>query len=159
MARKFQFRLEVVRKLREKARDEQRRVVAAEVRAVRDIEERIAQLTSQLRETVELTRDGQSTPRLDVAQLRGHHVHRHWLHHRVMESDMDLSQHRRKLDEERNKLGEATARLKAIEKLREKRWARHLVQVRREEQAQTDEAAVAGFARRRRQMDEGDDKC
>ena len=149
MAKRFQFRLEVVRKLREQARDMQRRVVADAVREVRGVEERVDQLTDQLRATVELTRGEQQTQKLDVPSLRGHQFYRNWLHRRIWESNLELGEKRAKLDTERGKLGEASARLKAIEKLRDKRWARHTTQVHREEQAAMDEVAVGGFIRHR----------
>ena len=149
MAKRFQFRLEVVRKLREQARDMQRRVVADAVREVRGVEERVDQLTDQLRATVELTRGEQRTQRLDVPSLRGHQFYRNWLHRRIRESNLELCEKRARLDTERTRLGEASARLKAIEKLRDKRWVRHLTQVGREEQAAMDEVAVGGFIRRR----------
>ena len=149
MAMRFQFRLEVVRKLREQARDVQRRVVADAVREVRGVEARMDQLTDQLRNTVELTRGEQQTQRLDVPSLRGHQFYRNWLHRRIWESNLELAEKRARLDAERGRLGEASARLKAIEKLRDKRWARHQTQVRREEQAAMDEVAVGGFVRRR----------
>lgn len=149
MARRFEFRLEVVRKLREQARDVQRRVVADAVRVVGGVEEQLDQLTHQLRDTVEITREEQRTQELDVAALRGHQFYRNWLHRRIMESSQELGDRRATLDAERAKLGEASARLKAIEKLRDKRFTRHLVQARREEQTTMDEAAVGGFVRRR----------
>ena len=155
MAKRFQFRLEVVRKLRAQARDVQRRAVGDAVGAVRGVEERLDQLTQQLRDTVEITRGEQRTQELDVASLRGHQFYRNWLHRRIMESNLELGDRRATLDVERAKLGEASARLKAIEKLRDKRFARHLVQVRREEQTTMDEAAVGGFARRRRAVGGG----
>jgi len=155
MVRRFEFRLEVVRKLREQARDVQRRAVGDAVSAVRGVEERLDQLTHQLRDTVEITRGEQRTQELDVASIRGHQSYRNWLHRRIMESNLELGDRRAMLDVERAKLGEASARLKAIEKLRDKRWARHLMQARREEQMVMDEAAVGGFARRRQAVGGG----
>jgi len=149
MARRFEFRLEVVRKLREQARDVQRRAVGDAVSAVCGVEQRLDQLTAQLRDTFEITRGAQRTQELDVASIRGHQFYRNWLHRRIMESNLELGDRRATLDAERAKLGEASARLKAIEKLRDRRFTRHLVQVHREEQATMDEAAVGGFARRR----------
>ncbi|MEK7710751.1 MAG: flagellar FliJ family protein [Planctomycetota bacterium] len=141
MAKRFQFRLEVVRKLRERAHDEQRRVVAGAIGAVAGAERRIERLSDQLRETVEVTRGERLTERLDVAALRGQQFYRSWLHGRLLDSDAALAKKKVELDLERAKLGEASAQLKAIEKLRERRWKRYLVQVRREEQAVNDEVA------------------
>ena len=155
MVRRFEFRLEVVRKLREQARDVQRRAVGNAVSALRGVEEQLDQLTRLLRDTVEITRGEQRTQELDVAVLRGHQFYRNWLHRRIMESNVELGDRRATLEVERAKLGEASARLKAIEKLRDRRFSRHLVQVRREDQMVMDEAAVGGFARRRQSVGGG----
>ena len=88
-----------------------------------------------------MTRGERLTERLDVAALRGQQFHRSWLHGRLIESNGALTEKKAELDAERTKLGEASVQLKAIEKLRERRWKRYLVQVRREEQAVNDEAA------------------
>ena len=155
MARKFRFRLEVVRKLREQARDEQRLVVAEVIRAVRSVEGRMEQLTDQLRETVHRTRDAREERRLDLPSLRGHQFYQGWLHRRIMETHENLAVSKARLDAERVRLGEATMRLKAIETLRERRWKRHQTLVHREEQAVGDEAAVRALASGRPRMGEG----
>lgn len=151
MAKRFQFRLEVVRKLRERARDEQRRLVAGAINAVTRAERRIELLSDQLRESVEMARGQRLTERLDVAALRGQQFYQSWLHGRLLESDAALAEKKAELDADRIRLGEASAKLKAIEKLRERRWKRHLVQVRREEQAFNDEAASRIATDQRRQ--------
>lgn len=149
MARKFRFRLETVRRLREQARDAQRRVVADAVRAVTRVEDRIARLTQQLHDTVDRFRDAQRAERLDVASLRGHQIYRSWLHRNIVESNEELARQQAKLDYERAKLAEAWKRVKAIEKLRERQWKCHLTEVAREERAANDEAALQMYMRRR----------
>ncbi len=148
MAKRFRFRLEVVRKLREQARDAQRRVVADAVRAVTAVEQRIDRLTHELRGTVQRTRDEQRVELLDITSLRAHQYYRSWLHRKIMEAGIERSDHRRRLDRERARLGEASARLKAIEKLRERRWQRHHLLLKREEQADGDESALRLYGRR-----------
>lgn len=147
MAGRFRFRLDVVERLRRQARDAQRRVVADAVRGVRRVEQRIAGLTRQLAETVDRTRGVQEAERLDVVSLRGHQIYRGCLHRWILESDAKLGERRGELDTERNRLVEASKRLKVIEKLRERHWRRYLTQLRREEQAITDETAVQVFLR------------
>lgn len=147
MAKRFRFSLEVVRKLREQARDVQRRRVGDSARAVRGVEMRIDQLTQTLRSTVDQKRDEQRLEQPDVAQLRTNQFYQSWLHRKIVESYDELSERNRELETERAKLGEATARLKAIEKLREKRLRRHEQAVRREEQAIMDEVAGRMFTR------------
>ena len=154
MAKRFVFRLETVERLRKQARDEQRRVVADAVRALASAESRAASLNEQLRAMVDRARGERQTDHLDIAALRGNQMHRNWLHRRIMESTEEIAKAQVRLDAERAKLGEATARLKVLEKLRERRWSRHLVEVAREEQTIASEIAVQGFVRRMRVSDE-----
>lgn len=147
MAKRFRFRLEVVRKLREQARDGQRRVVAEVVRAVSAVEGRIGGLTRELRDTIHQTRDKQKVARVDVALLRTHQYYQSWLHRKIMEAGIELDEMKRQLDIERARLGEASARLKAIEKLRERRWQRHCFELQREEQAEANESALHQYER------------
>ena len=51
------------------------------------------------------------------------------------------------LEQDRSQLAEASKRLKVIESLRERQWARHRRQVAREEQIDTDEVAVQMYLR------------
>lgn len=148
MAKRFRFRLETVERLRKQARDEQRRAVAIAVRELAAAEARAAEWTEQLRRTVELTRSARMSETLDVAALRGSQFHRNWLHGRILESQAEIGQKRMSLDAERIKLGEATAKVKVLEKLRQRRWTRHLQTVAREEQAVADEIAGQGHLRR-----------
>ena len=148
MAKEFRFRLEVVRRLREQARDAQRRAVADAVRAVARAEQDIDRLTGQLRQTVELNRGQRTLPRVDIPALRVGEFYRNWLHHRILDRSLSLARDQAHLQAERSRLGQASARLKAIEKLRERRWSRYRQQLVREEQAQSDEAALRRFAAR-----------
>ncbi len=141
MAKRFQFRLDVVRGLRKQARDRQRRAVAEALGRVTGVERRIEQLTDELRETVEMSRGERQAERLDLAALRGQQFYRGWLHGALRDSSRELAENKAALDAERTRLGEATAQLKAIEKLRERRWKRHVTQLRREGQAFDDEVA------------------
>jgi len=153
MARRFRFHLETVERLRKQARDAQRRAVADAARAVGTIEERILRLTRQLSDTLDGARDTLRLGRLDLASLRGHELYRGWVHRRIAESYTELACRRSELDVERAKLVEASKQLKVIEKLRERRWRRHLVDVAREEQAASDEAAVQLYLRRRQKRE------
>ena len=149
MAKRFRFSLEVVRKLRQQSQDVQRRRVADSIRAARRVEVRIDQLTQTLRNTVDQKRDEQRLNRPDVAELRTNQFYQSWLHRKIVESYDELAERNRELQVKRTKLGKASAQLKAIEKLREKRWQRNQQAVRREEQAATDEVAVRMFLRPR----------
>lgn len=149
MARRFQFRLETVRKLKEQALDRQRRVVADTVRALGRVEQRIARLTRQLYRTIEQSRSAQQAAKLDVNSLCGQEFHRGWLHRKIMESHTELATTRAELHVERAKLAEAWKQLRAIERLREKQWTRYRTELAREEQAANDEAALNLHLRKR----------
>ena len=124
MARKFRFRLETVLRLRQRARDAQRRVVANAVQSVTRVEERIDELTRQLQGTIERSRDALRKRNPDVVSLRGHLLHRGWLHREIAESNGTLAQKRTELDAERARLAETSKRLKVIEMLRDKQGKR-----------------------------------
>lgn len=146
MARKFQFRLATVERLRRESRDVQRRVVAEHARGVSQLEAELAVVAdemvnneSQLRAAL-VQRAGEM--RLDVDALRRQQTHRVYLRGDLASRVDALAQRRRTLQAERNRLAEATKHLKVIEKLRARRWQNHLAELRREEQALTDEAAL-----------------
>jgi len=149
MARGFQFRLEVVRRVRKQAQDAQRRAVGDAVRAVRKVEGRIADLKSDLDRSVRRSRDARMERWVDVFSLRGHQMFQARVHRHLHEAAEALSQRQGELDAERAKLAEVTSRLKAIEKLRDKRWAEYVKGNEKREQAAYDEAATSQFIRQR----------
>ncbi len=150
MAGRFRFRLEVVRRVRQQARDAQRRVVAEAIRAVRAVEDTLRDSTQALHDTVERTRETQQARHLNLALVREEQFYRTRLHRRIIESRSTLAKKQAVLDREREKLANASKRLKVIEKLRDKRRERHLAQVRREEQVAFDETALQGYLRSER---------
>ncbi len=151
MARKFRFRLETVLRIRKRARDAQRRIVANAVQSVTRIEEQIDELTRQLDATIERSRDALRNRHPDVVSLRGHLLHRGWLQREIAESNGARAQKRVELDAERARLAETSKRLKVIEMLRDRQWKRFRTEVAREEQAAGDEAALQMHLRRQRQ--------
>ncbi len=148
MAGKFRFRLDTVERIRRRARDEQRRELARAVRDAQLVKERIAVLTDGLAATIHRKRDIQQAQRLDLHSLRSHQFYRGDLHRRILESGEELTQREVVVDQERAKLAAATKRLKVIEKLRQKQLERHITALRREEQAEMDEAALQKYVRR-----------
>lgn len=147
MAKKFRFKLEAVYKLRQRDRDAQRRKVAKAVGAVTAAEQRVESLTDSLRATLAARRDVQSSARLDLGLLRSQRFYQSWLHGTILDSNVELSKRERELGAEREALGRANARFKSLEKLKERKWQRHLQEIQREERAMFDEIAVQRFQR------------
>lgn len=147
MARRFRFKLEAVQKLRKQARDAQRSQLANALQAFRQKEDMILEYEHQLGETVSSTRTAQSADQLEMGLIRRHQFYRTRLHQRIAQAAIELEETRKDLRREQAKLGEATQRLRAIEKLREKQWARHALHAAREEQAELDEAGAQGYIR------------
>jgi len=156
MGGRFKFRLEVVRRIRKEAQDAQRRVVGEAIRSLQDTQGRIARLGEQLEGATQDARDVQSGRFLNMAWLRSHHLHQGYMRRHVVSAQAELNGRRTRLDEERAKLAEVTKRLKAIEKLRERRKTQHDAGLRRREQADLDEAALQTHRiRRGGVLDEG----
>ncbi len=147
MAGRFRFRLEAVRRVRKQTQDTQRRVVADAARAVQEVGKRMGRLTEELDLTMDRSRDARQPNDLDISALRNHQVYRGCLHRRLMESATEIVKRRATLDVERSKLAETTKRLKAIEKLRERKLASHVKALHREELAGQDETAAGLYLR------------
>lgn len=148
MAQGFRFRLEVIRQIRRREREAQRRVVADAVRVVTEVKDRIEQLSDQLRRSIDGMRDSRRDQGLDVSTIRSQQVHRGQLQQRIMASYTELAAKQESLDKDRRQLAEATKRLKVIEKLRDKKWARYTERIRAAEQSAVDEAAMEVHRRR-----------
>lgn len=142
MARKFRFRLETVQKIRQRGQDAQRRVVADRLRRIAIIENQMTDLDRQVDETTSGKREAQNADNFSVDLLRKQHVIRIWLDRKLLESQTQLTAERAVLNEEQHKLAQAATSLRVIEKLRERQWERHCVDVMREERAESDEAAL-----------------
>lgn len=147
MAKRFRFRLDVVERVRRQTRDQHRRIVADAVRAVRKMEDHIASLNDQSRRCVDEMVVAQSDARLDVALVRTQEFHRNWLHRQMVNARVELDRRQDDLTSKRGELAEATKQLRVIEKLREKQWQRHVMEVKREEQSISDEMAVTRYLR------------
>ena len=99
MAKRFKFRLEVVRKLRKRKEDECRRMVAERFHLIGEVRGRIGGMNEQLRrergavgELVGAKGGIESPPRpVDVTQLRRHHVYVNHLRRRIAEASRELA--------------------------------------------------------------------
>ena len=155
MARRFRFRLEAVQRIRTNDRDRRRRVVAEAVRAMRSVQQRIDDCNELLRASVDRTSDLQRSQRIDMHSLRSQRFYGGYLHRQLLLAGEELVARQTELDARRGELTEATKRLRAVEKLRERQWERHRRQLAREEQADADEDALQKYIRRiQRPVDE-----
>lgn len=148
MAQQFRFRLEAVQKLRVQTRDRQRRVVAEAVQQVARMEEHMAQLNRELRNSMEDALSDRSVTQIDMLALRENQLYRGWIHRKILEAEIELTQGNQTVDQERKKLGESSKQLKVIEKLRDRQWQRYQLSLQRSEQLMYDESALQMFVRR-----------
>ena len=155
MAKRFQFRLETVRKLRRRAQDAQSRVVAQAAGALASAKRQREDIETRLSQSACDTRDVQTAGALDLNQVRAHQIHRGWLQRELRDTTAELTLRQQTLDAERVKLAGAAKHRKVIEKLHDRRRAYHGDAVRREEQGLTDEAAGQMFLRTHRSDDGG----
>lgn len=147
MARRFRFRLDAVERLRCTVRDAQQRVVADAARAVAAAQRRESAWADDLHGSFVGSRMVQSAARVDMACLRTYQLYRGWLRRTIESAGAEVSERSQTLEGERTKLAEASKQLKVIQKLRERQWRRHIQEIKREEQAVNDEAAVHMFLR------------
>jgi flagellar export protein FliJ len=149
MAGPFRFRLETVLRVRTQQRDARRRALAEALRNLHTVQRRIDEADQAMRMEVDRTRETRGVARLDVAALRGQQLYMARLHRQIHEGRLALAEKRKIVEQERERLAEASKRLKAIEKLRERCWQRYQLQELRAERARVDEVAAQGFLRRR----------
>ncbi|MFQ5461722.1 MAG: flagellar export protein FliJ [Phycisphaerae bacterium] len=148
MAKKFRFRLEGVERIRRQQRDTRRRRLAEALGRVVDVERCIAQLSQELRETVEGSRSARGGGCLDMTVVRGHQYYRGVLQRNLLEQTQALADRQDAVRVARQELAQATARLKVIEKLRERAQDRHRKELQREEQTALNEIATTAYIRR-----------
>lgn len=146
MAKTFQFRLEVVERVRRQVLDHQRRAMAHAQRRVEATEALVADVSRQLREWTCMTREAKRGGRLDVSTLRSQQFHRGWLADQAIRAQTELSAQRASLLDERRKVAEAAKQLRVIEKLRKRQWRRFRVEENRREQMELDEIALRRFS-------------
>jgi flagellar FliJ protein len=152
MAKRFKFRLEVVRRLRKQKEDECRRAVAERLRQVSGVRKRIGTLTDRLHQEHADIRHGASGGDaaigvLDMDNLRRRHVYVNYLHRSLSDAKELLGRLEAELRREQVRLAEASKELKVINKLEERQRARYELELQRAERAEADEVA-AQFARR-----------
>lgn len=147
MARRFQFRLETVLRLRREREQTQQRVVAERVRALGTAQGRLRAAGEQLIEAVAAARGDRGDGRLDVTQLARQ---RFWIGHlqRILTEEEQASHEiAHRLAAERRRLAELARDRRAIELLRERQERRHRDEIARAERIELDEVATVTWRR------------
>lgn len=146
--KRFEFRLEPVRRYRAGVEKERKREFAeaqaaydrelAELRRLRDEEARVGE---------ELRRELRG--RCDAERVRAGEIRLDLLHLRIEKQEARVREALRHLEERRRALLEAARERKVMDRLRELRWEDHLYEMGREEQGFLDEVAGGRFILRR----------
>jgi flagellar FliJ protein len=152
MAKRFQFRLEAVLRVRREAQEAQQRQVAEAVRALTDVETSIEVMARQMRESLLSSAGDRAESLLSVSALCSGERFRGWLHRKILEGTAQAGDLRARLEVERQKLADVRRQTRVIETLREQRWKKYVEWSAREEQRDTDEAAAQQWLQARRRV-------
>jgi len=139
MAKRFEFRLEALLKIRKQAEDACKRAVADRLRSIGVVQGEIAVLQDQIRSEIGAFRRTHAVGRLDVTQVMRH---RHWLihlHQGALMGHARLAELQRRLQEDRAALAETRKRVRILEKLKERQYERYRRDLDRAEVRQNDE--------------------
>lgn len=149
MAKRFQFRLETVLRLRREREQAQQRVVAERVRALGAAQGRLRSAGERLIDAVSAARGQRGVGSLDLAQIARQ---RFWLGHLqrvITEEEHALQAIARDLSAERRRLAVLARDRRAIEKLRERQEQRYKSELERVERIEMDEVATVAWRQRR----------
>lgn len=164
MARRFEFRLEALRTVRVRRRDDYRRALAERLRelaACRRRSERCEQLVQETHDelrrllggTAEGKRDAGSEATIELPAVRFGCLHLNQLQELVLDSAARRTQIEAEVRDAQAVLAEATKLVKALDKLEERQRRRFDEEVGRRERAEQDELATQRvFASRRDAM-------
>ncbi len=139
MAKRFRFNLETVLKIRQQREDAAKRVVAARLRQIAEVEGEIAGLQTQIRLEIDAFRRSHAQGRIDVTRITRH---RHWLiqlDQGVLIARHRMSELQQELARERAVLTEARKQVRVLEKLKERRYQRYRKELARAEARENDE--------------------
>jgi len=145
MARRFEFRLEAVLKLRRRRCDACRRRVADGARRAQEHERRLAALRERLQRERRAGRSDARSARLDPVRLGRRQLYVGHLDRSIEAQTRALEQLRRDLELQRRALADASRELKVMETLRERQWRRHCEAEAKAETLEQDELAVQRF--------------
>lgn len=142
MAGPFQFRLEVVQRLRRLELEREQRVMAGCVQAVLEARQLADLVAGRMDENAQQRRNMQQDSRPDVAGLRTEQLHLLWLRRMQDQTRQELARRQEIMEAQRQKLVAASRKVKVIEKLRDRQWKRYQDEERRAERKEHDELAM-----------------
>lgn len=138
----FQFRLNVVLRLRKAEMEREQRAMAGCVNAVLEAQKLVELVAQRINENADLRRDMQIAEHPDVAGLRSEQVQLIWLRRMQEQSALELAKRHDGMEAQRMKLVAASRRVKVIEKLRDRQWKRYQEELRRHDRKAQDEFAM-----------------
>ncbi len=148
MARRFDFRLEAVLKLRKQKEDEEKRAVAQRVREMSKLQDHLMTLNEQIAAEIRKARENAVHAHLDTSDMS---KRRFWISHLqrgVLEAESRMRNLEKQLTADRTVLAEASKEYRVIETLRDKQVQEHNREQTRLETIEADEMAVSRFVRR-----------
>lgn len=154
MAKRFQFRLETVLKVRLQKEDEKKRVVAGRIRELVRMRELLMQLNEQIAASVKDARASILQPRVDVELVSRKRFWTSHLQARVMETELQIKTLENGLADDRRTLAEAAKEVRVMEKLREQAFGRYDRELQRAETLEADELSTQRFVNRICEMQE-----
>jgi flagellar FliJ protein len=147
MAKRFRFRLETVLKVRRQREDQQKRVVAAKVRRLTDLQSQARSVDEQIAQAVQAARGSRHPGALDMSQIARQ---RFWLGHLqrlLVETAGQIREVAEELHRERRVLIDLAKDRKALEKLKETQAQRYQAELDRAERIELDELATTRACR------------
>lgn len=142
MARRFQFRLAAVLKVRRHRLDEARRVVADRQRHIARIREQIHACQDGIVGALGQSREVQSASTPDIVTLRRCRSYVGAMEQAIAAAQVRMAREEEQLRQEQGRLAQANKEVKIIEKLRERQWSRHQEEHQREERIENDEISL-----------------
>ena len=150
MAKRFNFRLETVLKLRKQSEQEKQRVLAVRLREMSTLRDHLMGLNEQIASELRLAGGFAVHAHLDVPALS---KRRFWVSHLqrgVLETESKMRELEESLLEDRKALAEAAREFKIIETLRSKKRQQHDQMLEREETIEADETSLQYHTYRQR---------
>jgi flagellar export protein FliJ len=145
MAKKFQFRPEVILKLREQREQLARRKLADAQGAVIEMERKIRDLRGQMDQQNTLVRAGVLLGKVDVQFMSHYRRHSMSLHRLMIQHAQSLQQASAQLQQVRNEALVAIKERKVMTKLKENLLAKHQAGLEYEERRELDEMTTMRF--------------